>query len=492
MAVAHLAHEKFWSNKAECEDAEARYYAKLYGKSAATAEKVETEEVDLLGSADEPVDKPPLKKVEKTKPSKAAEKKTAAAAAPQKKASKEPAAQKPQQTAQNQAAAAKTEAAVGDKEEAVAASAGLTGGECLYQNAANGERSFIMCKPDAVHRGLVGEIIARFERKGYKMVAMKFMQASQELLKNHYADLAKKPFFPELIRYMSSGPVVPMVWEGVNVVKTGRVMLGETNPRDSAPGTIRGDLCIEVGRNVIHGSDSVDSAKREIAMWFSSAELPVWRPVAIPWIYENEDIETSSAQVDGLAALTSADQMELQTKLNSLEKENKTLKKVTDDLKALVLTLEGRVAQLEKSGSPKQEEAKKEEEDDEDVDLFGSDSDEEEDAEKVRIREERLAAYAAKKAKKPALIAKTSVLLDIKPWDDETDMNAMLASAKTIEKEGLVWGAHKLVPVGYGINKLQLMCVVEDEKVSIDELCEQIAEFEDYVQSVDIAAMSKI
>jgi len=197
-------------------------------------------------------------------------------------------------------------------------------------------------------------------------------------------------------------------------------------------------------------------------------------------------------KVDGLAALTSADQMELQTKLNSLEKENKTLKKVTDDLKALVLTLEGRVAQLEKSGSPKQEEAKKEEEDDEDVDLFGSDSDEEEDAEKVRIREERLAAYAAKKAKKPALIAKTSVLLDIKPWDDETDMNAMLASAKTIEKEGLVWGAHKLVPVGYGINKLQLMCVVEDEKVSIDELCEQIAEFEDYVQSVDIAAMSKI
>jgi len=204
-------------------------------------------------------------------------------------------------------------------------------------------------------------------------------------------------------------------------------------------------------------------------------------------------------KVDGLAALTSADQMELQTKLNTLEKENKTLKKVTDDLKALVLKLEGRVAQLEKSGSssaaapaPKKEEVKEEEEEDEDVDLFGSDSDEEEDAEKVRIREERLAAYAAKKAKKPALIAKTSVLLDIKPWDDETDMNAMLASAKTIEKEGLVWGAHKLVPVGYGINKLQLMCVVEDEKVSIDELCEQIQEFEDYVQSVDIAAMSKI
>jgi len=202
-------------------------------------------------------------------------------------------------------------------------------------------------------------------------------------------------------------------------------------------------------------------------------------------------------KVDGLAALTSAGTMELQTKLTSLEKENKTLKKVTDDLKALVLKLEGRVSQLEKSGGSTSAPAaaapvKEEEDDDDDVDLFGSDSDEEEDAEKARVREERLKAYAEKKAKKPALIAKTSVLLDIKPWDDETDMDAMLKSAKTIEKEGLVWGAHKLVPVGYGINKLQLMCVVEDEKVSIDELCEQIAEFEDYVQSVDISAMSKI
>merc|ERR1719370_1866511 len=130
--------------------------------------------------------------------------------------------------------------------------------------------------------------------------------------------------------------------------------------------------------------------------------------------------------------------------------------------------------------------------DDDDVDLFGSSDDEEESAEAARIRDERLAAYHAKKAKKPALIAKTSVLLDIKPWDDETDMNAMLKAAKSIEKEGLVWGAHKLVPVGYGINKLQLMCVVEDEKVSIDELQEQIAEFEDFVQSCDVASMSKI
>merc|ERR1712079_952571 len=128
--------------------------------------------------------------------------------------------------------------------------------------------------------------------------------------------------------------------------------------------------------------------------------------------------------------------------------------------------------------------------DDDDVDLFGSD--EEEDDDKKRITEERLKAYHEKKSKKPALIAKTSVLLDIKPWDDETDMDKMLECAKTIEKEGLVWGANKLVPVGYGIQKLQLMCVVEDEKVSIDELCEQIQEFEDYVEPVDISSMSKI
>merc|ERR1712133_19216 len=117
---------------------------------------------------------------------------------------------------------------------------------------------------------------------------------------------------------------------------------------------------------------------------------------------------------------------------------------------------------------------------------------EEEDAEKKRITEERLAAYAAKKAKKPALIAKTSVLFDVKPWDDETDMDKMLESCKTIEMDGLLWGASKLVPIGYGIKKLQLMCVVEDAKVSIDELQEKMQEFEDYVQSVDVAAMNKI
>merc|ERR1719470_684364 len=186
--------------------------------------------------------------------------------------------------------------------------------------------------------------------------------------------------------------------------------------------------------------------------------------------------------------------MALVKKLNALETENKQLKKVTDDLKALVLSLEARVGSLE-GGKPAAAPAKAApapaDEDDDDVDLFGS-SDEEDDEEKKRITEERLKAYHEKKAKKPKVIAKTSVLFDVKPWDDETDMDAMLTQVKTIEKEGLVWGASKLVPVGYGIKKLQVMCVVEDDKVSIDELSENICEFEDFVQSVDIAAMSKI
>uniref|UniRef100_A0A1D1Z5S2 Elongation factor 1-beta n=1 Tax=Anthurium amnicola TaxID=1678845 RepID=A0A1D1Z5S2_9ARAE len=128
--------------------------------------------------------------------------------------------------------------------------------------------------------------------------------------------------------------------------------------------------------------------------------------------------------------------------------------------------------------------------DDDDVDLFGSD--EEEDAEAAKIREERLAAYAAKKSTKPTLIAKSSIVLDVKPWDDETDMKEMEAKVRTIAMDGLVWGASKLVPVGYGINKLQIMCVVEDDKVSVDALSEEIQNFEDFVQSVDIAAFNKI
>ncbi|XP_043276196.1 elongation factor 1-beta' [Venturia canescens] len=129
-------------------------------------------------------------------------------------------------------------------------------------------------------------------------------------------------------------------------------------------------------------------------------------------------------------------------------------------------------------------------EEEDDVDLFGSD--EEEDAEAAKIREERLKAYAEKKSKKPTLIAKSSIVIDVKPWDDETDMGEMETAVRSIVMDGLVWGASKLVPVGYGINKLQIMCVVEDDKVSVDLLTEKIQDFEDLVQSVDIAAFNKI
>lgn len=205
-----------------------------------------------------------------------------------------------------------------------------------------------------------------------------------------------------------------------------------------------------------------------------------------------QHIKNSLECVDGLVAQSSEVDMALASKLSALELENKTLKKDTDSLKALIKSLESRVAALE-GGKPGAKAAPAPADDDEDVDLFGSDDDEEEeDAEKARVTAERLKAYAEKKSKKPALIAKTSVLLDIKPWDDETDMDAMLVACKSIQMDGLVWGANKLVPVGYGINKLQLMCVVEDEKVSIDELQEKMQEFEDFVQSVDVAAMNKI
>jgi len=201
----------------------------------------------------------------------------------------------------------------------------------------------------------------------------------------------------------------------------------------------------------------------------------------------------SGAKVDGLVAQSSEADMALATKLSALEIENKTLKKTTNDLKGLISKLESRVAALEggKPAAPSAAPAAAAEEDEDDVDLFGSE-DEEESEEKARITAERLKAYAEKKSKKPALIAKTSVLLDVKPWDDETDMDAMLKACKTIEMDGLLWGASKLVPIGYGIKKLQLMCVVEDAKVSIEELQEKMEEFEDFIQSVDVAAMNKI
>ena len=147
------------------------------------------------------------------------------------------------------------------------------------------ERTFIMIKPDGVQRGLVGEILSRFEKKGFKLVALKMTAPGKEHFEKHYADLSTKKFFPGLIAYASSGPVVAMVWEGHNAVASGRKMLGATRPDDSAPGTIRGDLCIDVGRNVIHGSDSVESANHEIGLWFGE-EVTNWSHHSNSWVYE--------------------------------------------------------------------------------------------------------------------------------------------------------------------------------------------------------------
>jgi len=483
--MSALAMETFWLNKSACDDAERAYYEKLSGCKQ-TEEKTEaSEDVDLFASDDEPAEAP-VRVKPAPKPKTAPKKEEAGKS---KAASKVVA----------DAPAWPNKAECNDAEAKFQAELSKNPG--AFRNQAYGERTFIMLKPDAVQRGLVGEIIERFESRGFKLVACKFMLADKELLTTHYADLSKKGFFPELIRYMSSGPVVPMVWEGLNAVKQGRVMLGATNPKDSDPGTIRGDLCIDVGRNVIHGSDSLESAAKEISLWFKPEELSKWRSAQVEWCYEEEELVQASTdpipshngQVDTLVTgLSSADEMALVKKLNALETENKQLKKVTDDLKALVLSLEARVGSLE-GGKPaaKPAPAAAAEEDDDDVDLFGSE-DEEESEEKKRITEERLKAYHEKKAKKPQVIAKTSVLFDIKPWDDETDHAKMLEATKSIEMDGLVWGASKLVPIGYGIKKLQVMCTVEDAKVSIEELGEKIEEFEDYVQSVDVAAMNKI
>jgi len=127
---------------------------------------------------------------------------------------------------------------------------------------------------------------------------------------------------------------------------------------------------------------------------------------------------------------------------------------------------------------------------DDDFDLFGSDD--EVDAEAEKLKQERLAAYAAKKAKKPVLIAKSNIILDVKPWDDETDMKELEKCVRSIQTDGLVWGTSKLAPVGYGINKLVITCVVEDDKVGTDFLEEEITKFEDFVQSMDVAAFNKV
>jgi len=148
------------------------------------------------------------------------------------------------------------------------------------------ERTYVMIKPDGVARSLVGEIILRFEKRGLKLVALKMMSPSKEHCEEHYADLATKKFFPSLIEYMLLGPVVCMIWQGTSSVATGRRLLGETNPLMSNAGSIRGDFCLETGRNIIHASDSVESANNEIALWFTEKEIQTYTRGDEKWLFE--------------------------------------------------------------------------------------------------------------------------------------------------------------------------------------------------------------
>jgi nucleoside-diphosphate kinase len=145
-------------------------------------------------------------------------------------------------------------------------------------------RTFIMLKPDIVQRSHIGEIIARFERSGFKIIAMKFMRISDELAARHYAEHVGKPFYEELLSYITSGPVVAIVVEGHDAVEMARLMLGATDPKNADIGTIRADFGQQLGKNVIHGSDSEESAKREISLFFREEELLEWKKIDEPWV----------------------------------------------------------------------------------------------------------------------------------------------------------------------------------------------------------------
>ncbi|OYT33255.1 nucleoside-diphosphate kinase [Archaeoglobales archaeon ex4484_92] len=148
------------------------------------------------------------------------------------------------------------------------------------------ERSFIMIKPDGVQRALIGEIIRRIERKGLKIIGLKMIKISKEIAKRHYEEHKDKAFFDELIKYITSGPVVVMVVEGREAIKVVRKLVGSTNPVDASFGTIRGDFGLDIGRNIIHASDSKESASREISLFFSENEILEYNRIDENWIYE--------------------------------------------------------------------------------------------------------------------------------------------------------------------------------------------------------------
>lgn len=148
------------------------------------------------------------------------------------------------------------------------------------------ERTFLAIKPDGVQRKLVGEIIRRFEVKGFTLVGLKLMNVSPELAAEHYGVHKERPFFPGLVAFITSGPVVAMVWEGDGVVASARKIIGATNPLTAEPGTLRGDFGVSIGRNIIHGSDAIETAQTEISLWFKPEELANWQPTLLSWIYE--------------------------------------------------------------------------------------------------------------------------------------------------------------------------------------------------------------
>ena len=146
------------------------------------------------------------------------------------------------------------------------------------------ERTLVLVKPDGVQRGLIGAVIARLEQRGLKLAAAKFLWVSQELAETHYAVHKGKPFYEGLIAYITSAPVMAMVWEGPNAVAAVRQTMGATRPTEAAPGTIRHDFCLEVERNLTHASDSPQNGEQEVALWFKSEELVSWKRSNDPWI----------------------------------------------------------------------------------------------------------------------------------------------------------------------------------------------------------------
>jgi nucleoside-diphosphate kinase len=148
------------------------------------------------------------------------------------------------------------------------------------------ERTLVLVKPDGVQRGLIGEVIARLEHRGLRLVAAKFLQVSKGLAETHYTVHRGKPFYEGLIRYITSAPVMAMVWEGPNAVAAVRQTMGATRPTEAAPGSIRHDFALEVGRNLTHASDSIENGEKEVALWFQPSELVDWKRELDPWIFE--------------------------------------------------------------------------------------------------------------------------------------------------------------------------------------------------------------